>query len=122
MKMTAQLDGVSRPLSVELRLINSWMWNSGPRHQHATSFGAGLLIERSNFRSAKGLIGGNTFEGVAPGRAPTMTGNDRLELPQPASRRHRNGFGAAEHVELGENVAQVALYRAFADKKVCANF
>jgi len=47
----------------------------GPRHQHATSSGAGLLSDGSKLRSAKGLLEAILSKGVT-GRAPTITGND----------------------------------------------
>src|SRR5437870_9174667 len=65
MKITAQLSGVNRPLSVELRLINFCSSDFDSREKYGIWFGRELLAKRSDFRSAKGLVQCSPFEGVA---------------------------------------------------------
>src|ERR1043165_1061739 len=51
-----------------------------------------------------------------------MIADAGLELDQTAATGSRNGFRAAEHVQLAENAAKVRLHRCFGDKKLVADF
>src|SRR5882672_7000264 len=64
MKITAQLSGVNRPLSVEFRLIHLCSCDFDSREEHDTSFSRGVLTKRSDFCSAQGLVGYSPFGGV----------------------------------------------------------
>src|SRR5712671_7212207 len=63
MKITAQLPGVNRPLSVELRLINFCSCVFDSREKHHTSSSRGLLAKRSDFPKAEGLVRCSRFGG-----------------------------------------------------------
>jgi hypothetical protein len=56
MKIDAQLPGVNRPLSVELRLINFCSCDFDSQDKHDTSSSRHLLAKWSDFPSAKGLV------------------------------------------------------------------
>src|SRR6185295_18978932 len=64
MKITAQLSGVNRPLSVELRLIHFCSCDFDSQVEHDTSSSRGVLTKRSDFRSAQGLVRHSPFGGV----------------------------------------------------------
>src|SRR6266446_1901246 len=68
MKITAQLAGVNRPLSVELRLISFCSCDFDSHEENHTAPGQLLLTERSDFRSAEGLIRCSPFGGEGPVR------------------------------------------------------
>src|SRR2546426_10861136 len=68
MKITAQLSGVNRPLSVELRLIHFSSCDFDSQEEHDTSFSRGVLTKRSDFRSAQGLVRYSPFGGVEFGQ------------------------------------------------------
>src|SRR5438128_4840464 len=70
MKITAQLSGVNRPLSVELRLINFCSCDFDSQEEHDTSATRGLLTKRSDFRSAEGLLRCSPFGGAEFGKKP----------------------------------------------------
>src|SRR2546422_279386 len=63
MKITAQLSGVNRPLSVELRLINFCSGDFDSQEENHTAPGRLLLAKRSDFRSAEGLVRCSPFGG-----------------------------------------------------------
>src|SRR5438094_6492934 len=71
MKITAQLSGVKRPLSVELRLINFCSCDFDSQEENHTALGELLLTKRSDFCSAEGLAqcspfggGGQIWQGI----------------------------------------------------------
>src|SRR6185369_15543280 len=70
MKITAQLSGVNRPLSVELRLIHFCSCHFDSQEEHDTSSSRGVLTKRSDFRSAQGLVRYSPFGGVEFGKKP----------------------------------------------------
>src|SRR6266404_9556833 len=70
MKITAQLSGVNRPLSVELRLINFCSCDFDSQEENHTAAGQLLLTKRSDFRSAEGLVRCSPFGGVGLGKQP----------------------------------------------------
>src|SRR6266702_6617456 len=71
MKITAQLSGVNRPLSVELRLMTFVPAIFDSQEENHTAPGQLLLTERSDFRSAEGLARGSPFGGVESGKQRT---------------------------------------------------
>src|SRR4030081_511072 len=64
MKIIAQLSGVNRPLSVELRLISFCSCDFDSQEKHDTSSSCGVLTKRSDFRSAEGLVRCSPFGGA----------------------------------------------------------
>src|SRR6185369_14254106 len=80
MKITAQLSGVNRPLSVELRLIHFCSCDFDSQEEHDTSCSRGVLTKRSDFRSAQGLVRYSPFEGVEFGKKRAM--EQRLQIQQ----------------------------------------
>src|SRR5438876_5242364 len=68
MKITAQLSGVNRPLSVEFRLIHLCSCDFDSQEEHDTSFSRGVLTKRSDFRSAQGRVRYSPFGGVEFGQ------------------------------------------------------
>src|SRR5438067_11126915 len=76
MKITAQLPGVNRPLSVELRLITFVPAIFDSQEENHTAPGQLLLTERSDFRSAEGLVRGSPFGGVEFGKQGTYWVSD----------------------------------------------
>src|ERR1700732_3814151 len=64
MNSTAQLPGVNRPLSVELRLINFCSCGLDSHGKHDTSSSRGVLTKRSDFLRAKGAVRCSPFGGV----------------------------------------------------------
>src|SRR5713226_5537993 len=70
MKIIAQLPGVNRPLSVELRLINFCSCYFDSQEENHTALGQLLLTKRSDFHSAEGLVRVNPFGGVEFGKPP----------------------------------------------------
>src|ERR1700680_5078493 len=80
MNSTAQLSGVNRPLSVELRLINFCACGLDSRGKHDTSFSRGVLTKRSDFPRAKGAVRCSPFGGVEFGKTSRL-GSTR-KLPQ----------------------------------------
>src|SRR5713226_2209924 len=70
MKIIAQLPGVNRPLSVELRLINFCSCYFDSQEENHTALGQLLLTKRSDFRSAEELVRYNPFGGVEFGKPP----------------------------------------------------
>src|SRR6266404_5859864 len=71
MKITAQLSGVNRPLSVELRLMTFVPGIFDSQEENHTAPGRLLLTKRSDFRSAEGLVRNSPFGGVASGKQRT---------------------------------------------------
>jgi|SRR6266436_1915911 len=71
MKITAQLSGVNKPLSVELRLIDFCSCDFDSHEENHTAPGQLLLTKRSDFRSAEGLVRYNPFGGVESGKQRT---------------------------------------------------
>src|SRR5258706_13635675 len=67
MKITAQLSGVNRPLSVELRLINFFSCDLDSQEEHDTSPSRQLFSNRSDFCSAEELVQYSPFGGVEIG-------------------------------------------------------
>src|SRR6266566_3282725 len=63
MKITAQLPGVNRPLSVELRLINFCSCDFDSQEENHTAPGQLLLAKRSDFPRAEGLVRCSPFGG-----------------------------------------------------------
>src|SRR5437867_8153815 len=80
MNSTAQLPGVNRPLSVELRLINFCSCGLDSQGKHDTSFSRGVLTKRSDFPRAKGAVRCSPFGGVEFGKTSRL-GSTR-KLPQ----------------------------------------
>src|ERR1700720_3212045 len=72
MNSTAQLPGVNRPLSVELRLINFCACGLDSRGKHDTSFSRGVLTKRSDFPRAKGAVRCSPFGGVEFGKTSRL--------------------------------------------------
>src|SRR6266404_357365 len=72
MKITAQLSGVNKPLSVELRLIDFCSCDFDSHEENHTSPGQLLLTKRSDFRSAEGLVRYNPFGGVEFGKTSRL--------------------------------------------------
>src|SRR5258705_8904499 len=70
MKITAQLSGVNRPLSVEFRLIHFCSCDFDSQEEHDTSSSRGVLTKRSDFCSAQGLVRHSPFGGVEFGKKP----------------------------------------------------
>src|SRR5216684_2057222 len=68
MKITAQLPGVNRPLSVELRLMTFVPAIFDSQEENHTAPGQSLLTKRSDFRTAKGLVRCSPFGGEGPVR------------------------------------------------------
>src|SRR6266446_5417091 len=68
MKITAQLSGVNRPLSVEFRLIHLCSCDFDSQEEHDTSFSRRVLTKRSDFRSAQGRVRYSPFGGVEFGK------------------------------------------------------
>src|SRR5882762_6194848 len=68
MKITAQLSGVSSPLSVEFRLINFFSCDLDSQEEHDTSPSRQLLSKRSDFCSAEELVQCSPFGGVEIGK------------------------------------------------------
>src|SRR6266446_6963705 len=66
MKITAQLSGVNRPLSVELRLMTFVPAIFDSQEENHTAPGRLLLTKRSDFRSAEGLVRCSPFGGEGP--------------------------------------------------------
>ena len=64
MWITAQLPGVNRPLSVELRLINLCSCDFDSQEEHDLCTGRELLPKRSDFRSAEVLVQCSPFGGA----------------------------------------------------------
>src|SRR6266568_1873110 len=71
MKITAQLSGVNRPLSVEVRLIGFCSCDFDSQEENHTAPGRLLLTKRSDFRSAEGLVRCSPFGGVEFGKQKT---------------------------------------------------
>src|SRR2546421_12995484 len=71
MKITAQLSGVNRPLSVELRLIDFCSCDFDSREENHTAPGQSPLTKRSDFRRAEGLVQCSPFGGVESGKLRT---------------------------------------------------
>src|SRR5438477_11555066 len=71
MKITAQLSGVNRPWSVELRLMNFCSCDFDSQEENHTAPGQLLLTKRSDFRSAEGLAQCSPFGGVEFGKQRT---------------------------------------------------
>src|SRR5438128_1277865 len=94
MKITAQLSGVNRPLSVELRLINFCSCDFDSQEEHDTSTTRGLLAKRSDFRSAQGLVRCSPFGGVEFGKKPGRYGR----FVEERERRSRNSKTANEEL------------------------
>src|SRR6266478_6258098 len=80
MKITAQLSGVNRPLSVELRLMTFVPAIFDSQEENHTAPGQLLLTKRSDFRSAEGLVRCSPFGGVASGKRRTT--EQRIEQEQ----------------------------------------
>src|SRR6202171_4737883 len=72
MNSTAQLPGVNRPLSVELRLINFCSCGLDSQGKHDTSFSRGVLTKRSDFPRAKGAVRCSPFGGVEFGKTSRL--------------------------------------------------
>src|SRR6266403_3926873 len=68
MKITAQLSGVNRPLSVELRLMTFVPAIFDSQEENHTAPGRLLLTKRSDFCSAEGLVRCSPFGGEGPVR------------------------------------------------------
>src|SRR6266853_6156386 len=70
MKITAQLPGVNRPLSVELRLMTFVPAIFDSQEENHTAPGQFLLTKRSDFPGAEGLVRCSPFGGVEFGNKP----------------------------------------------------
>src|ERR1700674_892427 len=68
MNSTAQLPGVNKPLSVELRLINFCSCGLDSQGEHDTSSSRGVSTKRSDFPRAKGAVRCSPFGGVEFGK------------------------------------------------------
>src|SRR6266478_9065502 len=71
MKITAQLSGVNRPLSVELRLMTFVPAIFDSQEENHTAPGQLPLTKRSDFRNAEGLVRCSPFGGVEFGKQGT---------------------------------------------------
>jgi len=108
------------------------------------------LTKRSDFRSAEGLVQCSPYGGVESGKQRTtglakaaeaygrITRNEArfrivlvtpvqrtfqpLKLDQSSTRGCGDGFRAAQHIQLGENVVQVPFYSELADEELRAYF
>src|SRR6202030_2585285 len=92
MNSTAQLPGVNRPLSVELRLINVCSCALDSHGKHNTSFSRGVLTKRSDFPRAKGAVRCSPFGGVEFGKTSRLGSL----TSQASSARYRERLLAAE--------------------------
>ena len=72
MNSTAQLPGVNRPLSVELRLIKFCSCGLDSQGKHDTSFSRGVFTKRSDFPRAKGAVRCSPFGGVEFGKTSRL--------------------------------------------------
>src|SRR6266404_1557710 len=72
MKIIAQLPGVKRPLSVELRLMTFVPAILDSQEENHTAPGRLLLTKRSDFRSAEGRVRYNPFGGVEFGKTSRL--------------------------------------------------
>src|SRR6185436_2102902 len=77
MKITAQLSGVNKPLSVEFRLIHFCSCDLDSQEERDTSSSRGVLTKRSDFRSAQGLVRYSPFGGVEFGKNQDAIGGSR---------------------------------------------
>src|SRR6266849_11104078 len=80
MKITAQLSGVNRPLSVELRLMTFVPAIFDSQEENHTAPGQLLLTKRSDFRSAEELVRCSPFGRVEFGKQRTT--EQRIEQEQ----------------------------------------
>src|SRR5258707_7921792 len=97
MKITAQLSGVNRPLSVELRLISVCSCGFDPQEEHDTSFAHGVLTRWSDFCSAEGLVRCSPFGGVEFGKKP---GRYRRFVEERERRSRDSRFGRYEGISI----------------------
>src|SRR5712672_2273256 len=88
MNSTAQLSGVNRPLSVELRLTNFCSCGLIHRQKHETSPSRGPLTKRSDFPRAKVAVRCSPFGGVELGQSE-IRAHDPLGSLRPARSRER---------------------------------
>src|SRR6266404_2090887 len=95
MNSTAQLPGVNRPLSVELRLIHFWSCGLYSQGEHDTASSRGVLTKRSDFPRAKGGVRCSPFGGVEFGKTSRL-GSTR-ELPQSVDTVRLVAGGAGSH-------------------------
>src|SRR5580765_6989607 len=98
MKITAQLSGVNRPLSVELRLIHFCSCDFDSQEENHTALGQWLLTKRSDFRSAQGLVRYSPFGGVEFGRKPGR-------YPRFAKKKGNNGAETADRADAQESLS-----------------
>src|SRR6266478_6390480 len=84
MNSTAQLPGVNRPLSVELRLINFWSCGLYSQGEHDTASSRGVLTKRSDFSRAKGAVRCSPFGGVEFGKTSRLGSTRKLPNRQTA--------------------------------------
>src|SRR6266446_3576410 len=89
MKITAQLSGVNRPLSVELRLMTFVPVIFDSQEENHTAPGQLLLTKRSDFPGAEGLVRCSPFGGEGPVREQIRPMIETFPLAPRA-------FGAAE--------------------------
>src|SRR2546425_13041830 len=101
MKITTQLPGVNRPLSVELRLINFCSCGFDSQEEHDTSSSHGVLTKWSDFRSAQGLVQYSPFGGVEFGKKPRRyrrftkkKKKDKTETTDPADAQESQTFAS----------------------------
>src|SRR3989442_1370908 len=109
MKITTQLPGVNRPLSVELRLINFCSCGFDSQEEHDTSSSHGVLTKWSDFRSAQGLVQYSPFGGVEFGKKPRRyrrftkkKGNDKAETPDRADAQESQSFESGWNKTIGK--------------------
>src|SRR6202171_2685255 len=84
MNSTAQLPGVNRPLSVELRLINFCSCGLDSQGEHDPSSSRGVLTKRSDFPRAKGAVQCSPFGGVKVAKTSRLGPTRRLPAFHPA--------------------------------------
>src|SRR5712671_6296675 len=97
MKITAQLSGFNRPLSVELRLMTFVPAIFDSQEENHTAPGQSLLTKRSDFRSAEELVRCSPFGGVASGKKPGRSGLNRSKQRK---RRKKSRFALFFPVNL----------------------
>src|SRR6266850_30517 len=98
MNSTAQLPGVNRPLSVELRLINFCSCGFDSQEENHTARGRLLLTKRSDFPGAEGLVLCSPFGGLESLSSREAIGgslkkeNDGAETPDSAMTKEYLSF------------------------------
>src|SRR5216683_3735530 len=98
MNSTAQLPGVNRPLSVELRLINFCSCGLDSHGEHDTSSSRGVLTKQSDFPRTKGAVRCSPFGGVEFGKTSRL-GSTR-KLPRSVDTVRLVAGGSGDHRQM----------------------